>query len=137
MPMLAAIAMMAMGPTNPPVAHARSFICTPVALDIRTGEVECDEGFGLKLWGIRLSSEALTEIRATAELPSFVKAQGAHANGGHKIGFDHALPMRCYADHQQAALRTAQCFVRSELIFGDEDLARLLVRRGFATGIVA
>jgi hypothetical protein len=129
--MLAAVAMMAISPVTPPITHARSFTCTPSVVNIRTGVVECSEGYSLNLWGIQFRRKGFTPNRAVAVLPSLMNARGARVRVGGSVELEDALPMQCYSE-DRGRLRTAQCFVRSALVFGDEDLARRLVRDGFA-----
>jgi len=123
---------MAMALVNPPLTHAPSFACTPRTLDIRTGEIGCVERFRVSLWGIRLKRKALNSNNAIDLVTSFLRAQSARAFDHRTIQFERAPPIRCYSEGQGLS-RVSQCFVRSTLVFGDEDLARLLVRRGLAT----
>jgi len=124
--MMALLALLAMSAANPARATVRSFICTPRTLESQTLTFRCEEGFSLRLWGIKPVRENLRLKQTLAALQSLVNAQAAHVASNGSIEFTAAYAMRCYSTDQRGAT-ASQCFVRSKLVFGDEDLACSLV----------
>jgi hypothetical protein len=105
-------------------------VCTPISFDIKTVKVACSEGYELRLWGVRASSSSRLLRRPPDQLAAIFNAQSGRWRPGSVIGLDGAMPMRCSAKASPGS--AFRCFVKSPLVFGDEDLACRLVQSGFA-----
>ena len=129
--MIALMAILALGAVRPPMMHAPSFTCTPRLLEVRTGRLRCAEKLGVRLWGVKLFRQNFNVKWAPSVVRSVMNTPEAHFSSDSNIEFVNGASMRCYSA-DGGSVRTSQCFVRSRLVFGDEDLARNLVGVGLA-----
>lgn len=132
--MLAAIALMAASPSEPPYGRTPSFVCTPINFNIRAGLIHCHEGLSIKLWGMKFRRRVMTAPASIETLGPVFNAREARLITRETIAFYDALPMHCYSSRRDGTT-VAQCFVRTKGVFGDEDLACLIIRHGLGAAI--
>lgn len=117
-------------PQVPPAIDSPPFECTPIWFDPASAQIGCADGVAIGLWGISFRRD-LTGVSLEDVLQSSVKAEAVHIGTDGRIYLSSAPAMRCFSrDHGQ--LREAECFVKSDYVFGPEDLACKLVRATIA-----
>jgi hypothetical protein len=128
-------AMIATQASTPPVINRPSFQCTPVWIDTRIGAVGCSEGQILSLWGITLLAPENLKLSAKKyhnALATSFRATGVRQDQHGRLRLINAPTMICHSQ-QRGGRITAQCFVNGEGVFGDVDLACLLLKAKVAS----
>jgi hypothetical protein len=129
--MLAAFAMISAAIGEPPFGRTPRFECKPLSMNTRTGLLQCQEGFNVKLWGVKLRLNKLLDSQEVEALGSAIRADAIQNGTSHVIQLERAYPIHCYS-MDRGAIRVGQCFVLSRGVFGGEDLACLLIRNRLA-----
>jgi hypothetical protein len=100
-------------------------VCTPASFDAKTMKVGCSEGYYFKLWGVRAKPHLRLSNIPPDQLAALFNSQAGRWQPSGVIKLEASTPMRCRAKGSRGSI--AQCFVKSPLVFGDEDLACRLI----------